>query len=375
MLVSETWLRESVNPAVDTAKLVERLTMAGLEVKAVGGAAASFDGVVIGEVRAAHAHPHAVALTVCSVWDGIAEQQVVCGAPNVRAGMRSAYARVGARLPDGKQIDRAQLRGVESFGMLCSAAELGIGDAADGIMDLGPEGRAGESLRAVLALDDRILDVDLTPNRGDCLSMRGIAREVGVLFDAPVTEPACPAMEHTIDDVVSVRLDDPAGCPRYLGRVIRGIDPSARTPLWMRERLRRGGLRSIDPVVDVTNYVMLELGQPMHAFDLAVLQQPIVVRNARDGETLVLLDGQEVTLDSNTLLITDAGGPIAMAGVMGGVRNRAPAMCSSSARSSRRWQSPGQRVAMACKPMHPNGSNEGSTTSCNTLRCSGPPRC
>jgi len=321
MQFSETWLREWANPAVDTNGLVERLTMAGIKVESVAPAAAPFDGVVIGEVQTVRSHPDAAQLTVCTVWDGVATQQVVCGAPNVRAGMRTAYARVGARLPADKQIKAAKLRGVESFGMLCSAAELGIGDDADGIMDLATEAPAGESLRTALALDDAIIELDLTPNRGDCLSIRGVAREVGVLFGAAVTSPDCDPVEYTIDDAFPVRLDDGAGCPCYLGRVIRGIDVRAATPIWMKERLRRGGLRCIDPVVDVTNYVMLELGQPMHAFDLDRLQQRIVVRKARDGEVLTLLDGQQVKLDHNTLLITDAGGPIAIAGVMGGDRS------------------------------------------------------
>ncbi len=321
MQISEQWLREWVNPPVATDELAKRLTMAGLEVSGIAPAAAAFDGVVVGHVRAAAPHPDATHLTVCRVFDGNGEQQVVCGASNVRAGMYTAYARVGAVLADGKSIDRAKLRGVESFGMLCSAAELGIGDDDAGIMTLPQDLRAGASLREALKLDDTILDIELTPNRGDCLSVRGVARELGVLFNLPVTAPACAAVAPSIDDVFPVALEQPDGCPRYLGRVLRGIDVTAQTPLWMQERLRRGGLRSIDPVVDVTNYVMLELGEPLHAFDLALLKQQIVVRNARAGEVLVLLDGRNVTLDAQTLLITDASGPIAIAGVMGGERS------------------------------------------------------
>jgi phenylalanyl-tRNA synthetase beta chain len=321
MKFSEAWLREWANPAVDGHGLIERLTMAGIKVESIQPAAESFDGVVVADVKAVQPHPDAGHLTVCSVWDGVATRQVVCGAPNVRAGMRSAYATVGARLPGAKQIDAAKLRGVESFGMLCSAAELGLGDDASGIMDLALDALAGASLRTALVLDDSIIELDLTPNRGDCLSIRGVAREVGVLFETAVSSPDCKPVDPTIDDVFAVRLDDGAGCPCYLGRVIRGIDPTAATPIWMTERLRRGDLRCIDPVVDVTNYVMLELGQPMHAFDLARLQQQIVVRKAHDGEVLTLLDGQQVKLDPDTLLITDASGPVAIAGVMGGDRS------------------------------------------------------
>src|SRR5262245_18312939 len=318
MKFSEAWLREWVDPAVDSHGLVERLTMAGIKVEAIHPAAESFNGVVVGEVKAVQPHPDAGHLSVCSVWDGATTQQVVCGAPNVRAGMRSAYATVGARLPGDKRIDAAKLRGVESFGMLCSAAELGLGEDAGGIMDLTVDAPVGASLRTALALDDSIIELDLTPNRGDCLSIRGVAREVGVLFETAVSAPDCKPVDPTIDDVFAVRLDDGAGCPCYLGRVIRGIDLTAATPTWMQERLRRGDVRSIDPVVDVTNYVMLELGQPMHAFDLAQLRQRIVVRKAHDGEVLILLDGQQVKLDADTLLITDSSGPIAIAGVMGG---------------------------------------------------------
>jgi phenylalanyl-tRNA synthetase beta chain len=234
--------------------------------------------------------------------------------------MKSAFARVGARLPD-LEIERAKLRGVESNGMLCSSAELGLDGDADGIIELVGDYRAGADLREALALDDAAFEFDLTPNRGDCLSARGIAREIGVLYHLPMVQPDCAPVPARSEDVFPVRLDDGAGCPRYLGRVVRGIDLSKKTPMWMRERLRRGGLRAIDPVVDVTNYVMLELGQPLHAFDLKVLREAIVVRRARTGETLLLLDGREVALDATTLLITDAGGPVAIAGVMGGERS------------------------------------------------------
>jgi phenylalanyl-tRNA synthetase beta chain len=321
MKISEAWLREFVSPPVGTAELVERLTMAGLKIESAEPVAGAFTGVVVGDVRAVERHPDAAKLSVCRVWDGSAEHQVVCGAANVRPGLKTAFARSGAELPGGQRIAKSKLRGVESNGMLCSAAELGIGDDADGIMELIGTYRAGDALREALALDDVGLDLDLTPNRGDCLSVRGMAREAGVLFQVRVAPPDCAPVAASIPDTFPVRLEDGVGCPRYLGRVIRGIDLSARTPTWMRERLRRSGLRSIDPVVDVTNYVMLELGQPMHAFDLAILKKEVVVRRAREGEKLLLLDGHEVALDGETLLITDANGPIAIAGVMGGERS------------------------------------------------------
>jgi phenylalanyl-tRNA synthetase beta chain len=321
MKISEAWLRESVTPTGGTAELVQRLTMAGLKIESVEPVAGAFNGVVVAEVRAVKAHPDAAKLSVCQVWDGAAEHQVVCGAPNVVAGMLTAFARPGAELPGAVRIERSTLRGVASNGMLCSGAELGIGDDAAGIMHLHGDYRAGDSLRDALALDDVAIDVELTPNRGDCLSVRGIARETGVLFSTDVTPTDCAPVPAASNATFPVRVEDPAGCPRYLGRVIRGVDLAAPTPTWIHERLRRAGLRSIDPVVDVTNYVMLELGQPLHAFDLAVLRDAIVVRKARAGETLLLLDGKEVALDADTLLITDASGPIAMAGVMGGDRS------------------------------------------------------
>jgi phenylalanyl-tRNA synthetase beta chain len=321
MKFSEAWLREWVDPEVSREALLAQLTMAGLEVEGVTPVAAEFSGVVVGEVLSVNAHPDAERLSVCEVSDGAGRFQVVCGAPNVRAGMKSAFARVGARLPGELTIKEAKLRGVESRGMLCSAAELGLGDDHDGILELAGDAPPGGDLRAVLALDDVTVELNVTPNRGDCLSLRGIAREVGVLNQRSVTEPAAPAVTPAIDDDFPVTLSAPAGCPRYLGRVIRGVDLSRPSPRWLVEKLRRSGLRSIDPVVDVTNFVLLELGQPMHAFDLARLRGGIDVRMAGPGETLTLLDGRRVELDAETLLITDADGPVAIAGVMGGERS------------------------------------------------------
>lgn len=318
MKFSEQWLRQWVNPAIDTDELMAQITMAGLEVDGVEPAAAEFSGVVVGEIVAAEQHPDADKLQVCRVSDGQDEFQVVCGAPNARAGLRVAFAKVGSVLPGNFKIKKAKLRQVESFGMLCSGQELGINEDNDGIMELPVEAASGQDLRQLFGLDDQVIEVDLTPNRGDCLSIAGLAREVGVLNKAPVTEVAINPVAPSIDDQFPVEIQAPQGCARYVGRVIRGIDLAAATPLWMVERLRRSGVRSIDPVVDVTNYVMLELGQPMHAFDLNKLNGGIRVRMADAGEKITLLDGQECTLDTETLVIADHQGPLAMAGIMGG---------------------------------------------------------
>ena len=320
MQFSERWLREWVDPEVGTETLCEQLTGAGLEVDGTADAAGAFTGVVVGEVLEVAPHPNADKLFVCTVADGSDSHQVVCGAPNARAGMKSPFARVGAVLP-GVEVHARDVRGVESDGMLCSAAELGLGDEAEGILELPDSYGPGVDLRQALALDDCCITLDLTPNRGDCLSLRGIAREVGVLNDLPVRAPECSPVPARIDDEFPVEIVAGEGCPRYLGRVVRCVDTGKSTPLWMAERLRRSGLRSIDPVVDVTNYVMLELGQPLHAFDLGMLHERIIVRMAEENERFTLLDGSQVTLDDETLLIADAQGPVAMAGVMGGERS------------------------------------------------------
>ena len=257
MKFSERWLREWVNPDLETDALVEQLTMAGLEVDGLEGAAGDFTGVVVGEIVTAEPHPDADKLRVCSVSDGEANHAVVCGAPNARAGIRVAFARVGAKLPGDFKIRKAKLRGVESFGMLCSAKELALGDDHDGIIELPEHCAVGDDLRTALELEDTCIDIDLTPNRGDCLSIRGVAREVGLLNNTPVTEPDIAAVPASVDAVFPVTLTDTAGCPRYLGRVIQGINPTAQTPLWMIEKLRRSGIRSIDPTVDITNYCLL----------------------------------------------------------------------------------------------------------------------
>lgn len=320
MKVSEQWLREWVDPPVGTAELAEQLTMAGLEVDSIEPAAGEFDSVVVGEVLEVAPHPDADKLRVCRVDAGQGGDplQIVCGAPNVHQGMRAPVALVGGKLPGGLKIKKAKLRGVESFGMLCSARELGLSEDHAGLMALPPEAPVGTDIRDYLKLDDSIIEVDLTPNRGDCLGMAGIAREVALLNDCDLTPPAIAPVTAQVEDSFPVTVDAPAACPRYLGRVVRGIDPAAVTPLWMQERLRRGGIRPLGPVIDVTNYVLLELGQPMHGFDLARLQDGIRVRFAEAGEKLILLDGREVALAADSLVIADARQPLALAGVMGG---------------------------------------------------------
>ena len=326
MKFSEAWLREWVNPACTSDQLLAKLSMSGLEVEGFDVIDGGFTGVVAALVESVAAHPNAGKLRVCQVFDGVQRVQVVCGAANVRAGLTAPFARVGATLNNGEvAIQVAQLRGVDSFGMLCSAAELGLPDGSEGILELEPGIAPGTPLDELAAIRDRSVAIDLTPNRGDCLSMRGIAREVGALFDAPVRTPAIVPVPPSLTDVVPVRLDAQEACPRYLGRVLRGVDLSRPSPLWLRERLRRAGMRSIDPAVDVTNYVMLELGQPLHAFDLAQIDTEIIVRMATAGEALRLLDGRDITLRDDTLVIADRSGALALAGIMGGERSAIPA--------------------------------------------------
>jgi phenylalanyl-tRNA synthetase beta chain len=322
MKFSEKWLRELVQPKINTQQLADQITMAGLEVDAIENVASDFSHVIVAKVLTAEQHPNADKLKVCTVSNGSETFQVVCGAPNARAGLVTAYAQVGAVLsgPDDKpfKIKKAKLRQIESFGMLCAEAELAISEESNGIMELPYDAPLGEDLRIYLALDDKIIDVDLTPNRGDCLSIIGLAREVGVLNKAEVQYPEFTAVPVTLDEQITVTLEAPNDCPKYLGRVIRNVNVNAETPNWMVEKLRRSGVRSIDPVVDVTNYVLLELGQPLHAFDLDKLSGKIVVRKAKTNEKLVLLDGNEISVNSETLVIADDSGPIALGGVFGG---------------------------------------------------------
>ncbi|BAN53773.1 MULTISPECIES: phenylalanine--tRNA ligase subunit beta [Pseudomonas] len=318
MKFSEQWLRGWVNPQVSRDELVARLSMAGLEVDSVTPAAGQFSGIVVGEILATEQHPDADKLRVCQVTNGQETFQVVCGAPNARPGIKVPFAMIGAELSGDFKIKKAKLRGVESFGMLCSAAELEISEENDGLLELAADAPVGENIRTYLSLDDASIEIGLTPNRGDCLSIAGLARDVSALYDTPVTRPVVPAVAPAHDEVRPVEVSAPAACPRYLGRVIRNVDLSKPTPLWMVERLRRSDVRSIDAAVDITNYVMLELGQPMHAFDLAEINGGIRVRMAEEGEKLVLLDGQEVALRADTLVIADHTRALAIAGVMGG---------------------------------------------------------
>ncbi|MGH1472156.1 MAG: phenylalanine--tRNA ligase subunit beta [Cellvibrionaceae bacterium] len=322
MKVSEAWLREWVNPNVETEALAEQVTMAGLEVDAIEPVAGEFSGVIVGEIVSIEQHPDADKLRVCQVsgMAGTETIQVVCGAPNARAGIKIPFATVGAVLPDNFKIKKAKLRGVESFGMLCAQTELKAGEDDSGLWELPVDAPVGETLQNYLNLTDTVIDIDLTPNRGDCLSMRGVAREVGVLNGEPVIEPEIAPVKNSIQEKLLVNVIAEQECPRYLGRVIRGVNVSVASPLWLQEKLRRAGVRPHDCVVDVTNYVLLELGQPMHAFDLDKIDSEIFVRLAEKDEEIVLLDGQKISLSSDTLLIADKSGAIAVAGIMGGER-------------------------------------------------------
>lgn len=319
MKISEQWLREWVNPPYGRPELVARLTMAGLEVDAAIPVAGEFTGVVIGQIVACDKHPEADKLRVCRVDAGSGEPlTIVCGAPNARTGLKAPLAVVGAALPGGKAITRAKLRGVESFGMLCGADELGIDIPGDGLLELPADAPVGSDLRDYLKLDDVTLELGLTPNRGDCLGALGLAREVAAFSGLPFAGLPTVTVPAAIRDVFPVKVTAPEACPRYVGRVVRHVDLSKGSPLWLQEKLRRSGIRSIDAVVDITNFVMLELGQPMHAFDLDTLDGGIEVRLAREHEKLTLLDGKELVLQADTLLIADAKKPLALAGIMGG---------------------------------------------------------
>ncbi|QQA74158.1 phenylalanine--tRNA ligase subunit beta [Pectobacterium parmentieri] len=319
MKFSELWLREWVNPAVDSETLSEQITMAGLEVDGVEPVAGAFHGVVVGEVVECGQHPNADKLRVTKVnVGGDRLLDIVCGAPNCRHGLKVAVATVGAVLPGDFKIKAAKLRGEPSEGMLCSFSELGISDDHDGIIELPADAPIGTDIRDYLKLDDNAIEISVTPNRADCLGIIGVARDVAVLNQLTLNEPTIEPVAATIQDTFPIQVDAPQACPRYLGRVVKGINVKAATPLWMREKLRRCGIRSIDPVVDVTNYVLLELGQPMHAFDLDRLNGGIIVRMAEEGETLTLLDGNEAKLNADTLVIADQQNALAMGGIFGG---------------------------------------------------------
>ena len=319
MKFSEKWLREWVNPEIDSATLAEKLTQAGLEVDAIEAVAGDFTGVVVGQVVSVEPHPDADKLRCCKV-DIAADEllSIVCGAANVRPDLKIPVAVVGSVLPGNFKIKKAKLRGVESFGMLCGASEIGLVDNVKGLMELADDAPVGTDLRDYLDLDDLSIDVDLTPNRSDCLGIAGIAREVGVLTGCDLTQWPVEEIEEQTSKTINITVEASADCPRYVARVIENVNVKAKTPLWMQEKLRRSGVRSLGPVVDVTNYVMLELGQPMHAFDLDKLKGGITVRHAKQDEKLTLLDGQKISITNNTLVIADDAAVLALAGIMGG---------------------------------------------------------
>ena len=319
MQISEAWLRSYVNPPISTETLVEQLTMAGLEVGSVEPAAALFSGVVVGEVISLQQHPDADRLRICQIAVGQEELlQIVCGASNVRVGLKIPAALCGAVLPGDFKIKKSKLRGEESFGMLCSEKELGLAADANGLMELSIEAPVGFDIRDYLSLNDSIIEVDLTPNRADCLCVEGLAREVALLnkMDWSITEVNKAVVSHP--ETVKVSIEVPTACPRYLGRLINGVNAKAITPLWMQERLRRSGLRSLGPLVDVTNYVLLELGQPLHVFDAEKLSGGITVRWAKAHESVTLLNNEVVKLDNEALVIADDEKVLALAGIMGG---------------------------------------------------------
>ncbi|HEY9132473.1 MAG TPA: phenylalanine--tRNA ligase subunit beta [Dyella sp.] len=323
MKFSENWLRELVEIKADRAALAHALTMAGLEVEELTVLGESLSGVVVAEIVAAEKHPEADRLQVCKVNAGQGEPlQIVCGAPNARVGIKVPLATVGANLPGGIAIKAAKLRGVESFGMLCSAKELGLDNDASGLLELPGDAPVGQLLADYLGLPDAAFELKLTPNRPDCLGLVGLAHDVAALFGSHVKQPEQAPIAVTGTATRGIRLEAGADAPRYLGRVIEGIDTAAKSPLWLTERLRRSGLRPISPVVDITNYVMLELGQPLHAFDNDMLEGDIVVRHGRAGEAVKLLDGSEAKVDSGFLLIADERKALAVAGVMGGYDSR-----------------------------------------------------
>ena len=320
MKIVESWLREWVDPDLDSKALEHQLTMLGLEVDGVDLEGSGLDGVVVAEVLEAAKHPDADRLSVCKVRAGGEDTvDVVCGAPNVTAGMKSPLAVPGVTLPNGIKLRKSKIRGVVSSGMLCSAVELGLGEESDGILALADDAPAGMPLAEYLGLPDTVYDLDLTPNRGDCFSVLGVARDVAALTGSPLKSADVAPVAATIEDTVPVEIPLPEGCPSFAGRLIRNIDPAAKSPPWMLERLRRAGLRGISPVVDVTNYVMLELGQPLHAYDAARVQGAIRPRLAKPGEKLTLLDEKDVAVNDDTLVIADDSGAIGLAGIMGGL--------------------------------------------------------
>jgi phenylalanyl-tRNA synthetase beta chain len=322
MKFSEQWLREWANPDISTEEMCEQLTMAGLEVDSVAPAGGVFANVVVACVESIEKHPDADKLNVCQVTDGSETFQVVCGASNVRQGLMIPLAKIGAVLPGNFEIKPAKLRGVESFGMLCSEKELGLADQTEGLMELSQDAPMGRGLGDYLKLDDTCIEFDLTPNRGDCLSIAGIARELGTLNACDVTEVECKPVTATVEDSFPVEIKAETACTHYAGRVVSDINTKAQTPVWMTERLRRSGIRSLGPIVDVTNYVMLEYSQPLHAFDYDLIEgRKIAVRPGGEGESIETIDGSKVPLSKDIPVIADGSGPVAIAGIMGGKRS------------------------------------------------------
>ena len=320
MNIPESWLRSFCNPPLSGAELAERLTMAGLEVEAYEPFGPQFTGVVVGQIVEVARHPNADKLTVCTVDAGGEKLKVVCGAPNARVGMKAPLAKVGARLP-GLEVKRSAIRGVESAGMLCSARELGLSDDHSGLLEL--NGKPGSDARAALGLDERVFTLKLTPNRADALSVLGVAREVAALTGAPLEVPPISPVPRKSDERHAVRISAPEGCGRFSGRVIRNVNAAAPTPAWMKQRLEAAGQRSISALVDVTNYVMLELGRPLHVYDLDKLRGAIDVRWGRKGEKVLLLNEQTVEVDASVVCITDDSGVIGLGGIMGGETTKA----------------------------------------------------
>lgn len=322
MKFSKQWLQEWLAAEVDTETLLAQLPMLGHEIDSTKKVAGDFTGVIVAEIVECMQHPNADRLRLCKVNNGTEMLQIVCGGKNARAGIKVALATVGAQLPGNLTIKHGKIRGEESQGMLCSEVELGLAETSDGIIELPADAPVGKDIRDYLQLNDLMIEIDLTPNRGDCLSIQGIAREIATKNAIAVKPISITEQTATISDQFPVKISAKDACPNYLGRVIKNINPSATTPLWLKEKLRRSGVRAISPVVDVTNYVLLELGQPLHAFDLAKLQKEIQVRFATAGEKLLLLNEETIELKNNTLVIADAAGPIAMAGIMGGFNSR-----------------------------------------------------
>ncbi len=319
MRISLSWLRDLVDFPWDGRELGSRLTMSGFELESIETAAPAFSGIIVAEIIEAVRHPQADKLQICTVrTTGPEPLQIVCGAANARVGLKTALATVGAVLPGGHAIAAAKLRGVESFGMLCSAKELGLTETSEGIVELPADAPVGQDLRAYMQLDDELLELNVTPNRGDAMSVLGIAREVGALARTAVRIPAANPTT-TLTDTFPAKLSAPEGCSKFTCRVLRGINNKTQSPLWLRERLRRAGLRPISPVVDITQYVMLELGQPMHAYDLAKLKGGLEARFARADELITLLDGKQIKLSPDVVVIADHDGAVGMGGVMGGL--------------------------------------------------------